>query len=118
MIGVAPQSIQLRGVTPTTYHQHMQSDWAGISLDLLDEVEQLVNAAGRSDANRTIVDNLLGEGEFDTAFESLVAEAVRRDVRVPARFLDEVEAEIVDADEDAFTGEFVEDLRKLRLTAV
>ncbi|WFR71594.1 hypothetical protein P9209_22540 [Prescottella defluvii] len=93
-------------------------DWIGISLDLLDEVEQLVNAADRSDANRTIVDNLLGEGEFDTAFELLVAEAARRDVHVPARLLDEIEAEVVDADEDAFTAEFGEDLRKLRLTAV
>lgn len=78
-------------------------DWVGVSLELLDEVEELVNAADRSDANRTIVDNLLGEGEFDTAFELLVAEAVRRGVHVPAQLLDEIESDVADADEDAFS---------------
>ncbi|MGO4205185.1 hypothetical protein AB4Z09_26310 [Rhodococcus sp. TAF43] len=92
-------------------------DWIGVSDELLDEVEQLVNAAGRSDAGRTIVDNLLGEGEFDAAFESLVAQAASVGVRFPAGLLDRIEAEVVDADEEAFTGEFDDDLRKLRLIA-
>lgn len=93
------------------------SDWIGFSREIEDEVEQLVDAAGGSDANKEFVSEYQAQGLFDLAFGCLIGEAVRLKVRFPVRLLDQIDAEFTEADEGAFTDQFVEDLRALRLIA-
>lgn len=95
----------------------MVSDWIGFSREVEDEVEQLVDAAGGSDANKKFVFEFQAEGLFDLAFACLIGEAVALRVRFPVRLLDQIDAEFVEADDEAFSDEFVEDLRALRSIA-
>lgn len=93
------------------------SDWIGFSREIEDEVEQLVNAAGGSDANKEFVFEFQAQGLSDLAFECLISEAAELKVRFPVRLLDQIDAEFVEADDEAFSDQFVENLRTLRLIA-